>query len=117
MIGSVLLGTVTLSPSCRPGVIFLSGAKRRIILASMAAFVSQPTPGISQFGSLQDCPRVGDNPLGSHFEVLVRFSLDVQSVCASKFREFFGPVATPMWNLPANAGSLRRYLFPLFIYA
>ena len=75
------------------------------------------SPGYRNLGSLQDCLRLGDNPLGSDFEVLVRFSLDVQPVCASKLKEIFGPVATPMWNFPTNVGSLCRYLFPLFIYA
>ena len=50
------------------------------------------------------------------FEVLVRFSLDVQPVRASRLREIFGPVATPMWKFSTNVGSLRRYCFPFSIY-
>ena len=36
---------------------------------------------------------MGNNPLCRPFEVLVRFSLDVQPVRASRLREIFGPVA------------------------
>ena len=69
------------------------------------------------FGSLQDYLRVGNHPLRRPFEVLVRFSLDVQPVRASRLREIFGPVATPMWKFSTNVGSLRRYCFPFFIYS
>ena len=48
MIGFALLGTVTLSARCRRGVYFLSGAKHRRNLLSMASLVSQLTPGVSQ---------------------------------------------------------------------
>ena len=60
---------------------------------------------------------MGNNPLCRPFEVLVRFSLDVQPVRASRLREIFGPVATPMWKFSTNVGSLRRYFFPFFIYS
>ena len=55
---------------------------------------------------------MGNNPLRRPSEVLVRFSLDVQPVRASRLREIFGPVATPMWKFSTNVGSLRRYCFP-----
>ena len=57
---------------------------------------------------------MGNNPLRRPFEVLVRFSLDVQPVRASRLREIFGPVATPTWKFSTNVGSLRRYCFPFF---
>ena len=60
---------------------------------------------------------MGNIPLRRPFEVLVRFSLDVQPVRASRLREIFGPVATPMWKFSTNVGSLRRYFFPFFIYS
>ena len=66
--------------------------------------------------SLQDYLRVGNNSLRRPSEVLVRFSLDILPVRASRLREIFGPVATPMWNFSTNVGSLRRYCFPFFLY-
>ena len=59
---------------------------------------------------------MGNIPLRRPFEVLVRFSLDVQPVRASRLREIFGPVATPIWKFSTNVGSLRRYCFPFSIY-
>ena len=60
---------------------------------------------------------MGNNPQCRPFEGLVRFSLDVRLVRASRLREIFGPVATPMWKFSTNVGLLRRYFFPFFIYS
>ena len=78
----------------------------------------QPTDSgsIAICGSLQDYLRVGNSPLRRPSEVLVLFSLDMLPVRASRLREIFGPVATPMWKFSTNVGSLRRCCFPFFIY-
>ena len=67
MIGSALLGTVTLSARCRRGVYFLSGAEHRSSLLSMATLVSQLTPGVSQFWVSTGLSASGEQSTASSF--------------------------------------------------
>ena len=112
MIGSALVGTVTLSARCRRECIFSVEPNIEAACYQWRLLSANWLREYRNFGSLQDYLRVGNNPLRRPLEVLVRFSLDVQPVRASRLREIFGPVATPMWNFSTNVGSLRRYCFP-----
>ena len=68
------------------------------------------------FASPSRASAFGNIPLRRPFEVLVRFSLDVQPVRASRLREIFGPVATPFWKFSTMLGHFAGTAFPFSIY-